>query len=268
MASITEINSIRQPGWQTCPLDRVLGLVRLDQVSVAVQVNDHFESHPMGVASAVLLDGTQRLVGAWPAGPDCDEATMWDRLLGLVRARGAQDAFVVSCSQQRSQPTAAQAAWPQAFVDATIMPLLRDAVALTTWADRRKVLPLLRQIITAADETAMVAGVDALEATWGGCYPAVVARCRSHADGLRALTGLDPALRQVMAADNGIAHFEQKLRQIARHAVLAGETGEVDKLVAAADVGFLGLLANATVGWNRAMNALALTQADRLDEAR
>ena len=45
MASITEINSIRQPGWQTCPLDRVLGLVRLDQVSVAVEVDGRFESH-------------------------------------------------------------------------------------------------------------------------------------------------------------------------------------------------------------------------------
>ncbi len=103
---------------------------------------------------------------------------------------------------------------------------------------------------------------------WSLSHRGEPAGCRSHADGLRALTGLDPALRQVMAADNGIAHFEQKLRQIARHAVLNGETGEMDKLLAAADVGFLGLLTNATVGWNRAKNALAITHADRLDEAR
>lgn len=268
MNSITEINPIPQPGWQTCRLDRLLGLVRLDQVPVGVKVDGQVESHPMGVASAVLLDGTQRLVGMWPAGPDCDEATMWDRLLGLVCARGAQDVFVVSCSQQRALSTAAQAAWPQAFVDVTVVPLLRDAMTLTTWAHRRQVIPMLRQVLTAPDELIMEAGIDALEATWGHRYPAVVARCRSHADGLRALTGLDPALRRVMASDNGIAEFERTLRGIARHGVLTGETDEVKKLVAAAGVGFLGQLSKSTVGWNQAMNALALTQANRLDLAR
>lgn len=263
MSSFTDTEKTPQAAWETRRLDRVLGVVRLDQLPVAVRVGCRVEERSVGVASAVQLDGHQRLLGAWLTAPGCDDSALWGRALGELRGRGALDAFVVSCSDRRWQPDAARAAWPLAFVDTTVVALLRSAVGLATWQDRRRVLPMLRDVVTAVDEAALGARVDAVEAAWGHRYAAVVARCRRGADGLRGLLAVDPALRQVMAASNGITHFEKDLRRAAKDTVLTGEHTSVRSLIAATGVNPQGELTSATQGWNRALNALALTQADR-----
>ncbi len=254
--------------WQARPLDEVYAAVFIDAVVVKVR-DGQVANRPIYAAIGVSLEGDKDILGLW-AGSGGEGAKFWMAVLTDLRNRGIRDTFFVVCDGLKGLPEVVVNVWPQAIVQTCIIHLIRNTFRLTSrkyWDElKRDVKP----VYTAVNAAAARAAFDELADKWGGRYPAVVRLWESAWEEFIPFLDYDVEIRQVICSTNAIESLNARYRRAVR------ARGHFPSEQAALKCLYLVTRSldptgtgrtRWTMRWKPALNAFAITFADRFPAA-
>jgi len=254
--------------WQTRPLDEVYAAVFIDAIVVKIR-DGQVGNRPIYAAIGVTLAGDKDILGLW-AGTGGEGAKFWMSVLTDLRNRGVKDVFFVVCDGLKGLPEVVANVWPQAIVQTCIIHLIRNTFRLTSrrcWDElKRDVKP----IYTAVNAEAARVAFDELAAKWGSRYPAVVRLWDNAWEEFIPFLDYDVEIRQVICSTNAIESLNARYRRAIR------ARGHFPTEQAALKCLYLVTRSldptgagrtRWTMRWKPALNAFAITFADRFPAA-
>jgi putative transposase len=275
ISKVTDIVTDEITAWQNRPLDPVYPIIYIDALIVKVRDGGAVNNKAAHLVIGVDLDGIKNVLGIWIQ--DTEGAKFWLNVLTQLRNRGLRDALIVCCDGLTGLPAAINTVWPGAIVQTCVTHLIRSSMKYVTFGDRKKIAADLKPIYTAVSETEALAALDRLRSDHGQRYPGLIAAWeRAWAEFIPFLD-FDRDLRRVIYTTNAIESINFQLRKLTK------TRGHFPTDDAAIKLLYLGirriegrhidgngtipagrLRGTGTMGWNRALNHLAIAFPGRL----
>ena len=201
--------------WQNRPLEALYPLVFLDAIRVKVRDEGTVRNKAVYVALGVRADGTKEVLGLWIE--QTEGAKFWLRVMTELRERGLADILIAVVDGLKGFPEAIAAVFLRTQVQACVVHLIRNSLALVSYKDRKAVAAALKEIYRARDAKA---GEEALEAfaegPWGCKYPAIVQSWRRHWPEVIPFYAFPSDVRRIIYTTNAIEALNSKLRRAVR----------------------------------------------------
>src|ERR1700722_11633876 len=254
--------------WQQRPLDGIYAAVFIDAIVVKIR-DGQVANRPVYAAIGVTLDGEKDILGLW-AGTGGEAAKFWMAVLPALRNRGVKDVFFVVCDGLKGLPDVVGTVWPQAIVQTCIIHLIRNTFRLTSKRDCDAIKRSIRAIYTAVNADAAAAALDELGADWGRQYPAMIRLWRNAWAEFIPFLDYDVEIRQVICTTNAIESLNARYRRAVK------ARGHFPTEQAALKCLYLVTRSldptgtgrtRWTMRWKPALNAFAITFADRFPSA-
>ena len=254
--------------WSVRPLDATYAAIFIDAIVVKVR-DGQVANRPFYAAIGVSLAGERDILGLW-AGTGGEGAKFWMSVLTDLRNRGIKDTFFVVCDGLKGLPEVVSNVWPQAIVQTCIIHLIRNTFRLTSrkyWDElKRDVKP----IYTAVNASAARAAFDDLTEKWGARYPAVIRLWDNAWAEFIPFLDYDVEIRRVICSTNAIESLNARYRRaIKARGHFPNEQAALKCLylvTRSLDPTGVGR-ARWTMRWKPALNAFAITFADRFPPA-
>ncbi|MFF0531135.1 IS256 family transposase [Nocardia amikacinitolerans] len=254
--------------WASRPLDEVYVAVFIDAIVVKVR-DGQVANRPIYAAIGVSVTGEKDILGLW-AGTGGEGAKFWLSVLTDIRNRGVKDVFFLVCDGLKGLPEVVGNVWPLATVQTCIIHLIRNTFRLAGrqhWdALRRDVKP----IYTAVHATAARAALDELTERWGAKYAAIVRLWENAWEEFIPFLDYDIEIRRVICSTNAIESLNARYRRaIKARGHFPTEQAALKCLylvTRSLDPTGAGR-ARWTMRWKPAVNAFAITFADRWPNA-
>ncbi len=254
--------------WQARPLDEVYAAVFIDAIVVKVR-DGQVANRPVYAAIGVTLAGDKDVLGLW-AGTGGEGAKFWMSVLTDLRNRGIKDVFFVVCDGLKGLPDVVSNVWPQAIVQTCIVHLIRNTFRLTSKRDWDAMKRDVKLIYTAVNAEAARAALDELTEKWGKQYGAVIRLWENAWEQFIPFLDYDTEIRTVICSTNAIESLNARYRR----AVKARGHFPTEQ----AAIKCLYLVTRSldptgtgrtkwTMRWKPALNAFAITFADRFPSA-
>jgi transposase-like protein len=254
--------------WQGRPLDEIYAAVFIDAIVVKVR-DGQVASRPVYAAIGVTLAGDKDVLGLW-AGTGGEGAKFWMSVLTDLRNRGVRDVFFVVCDGLKGLPDVVVNVWPAAIVQTCIVHLIRNTFRLTSKRDWDAMKRDVKLIYTAVNAAAARAALDELAEKWGRQYGAVIRLWDSAWEQFIPFLDYDAEIRTVICSTNAIESLNARYRR----AVKARGHFPTEQ----AAIKCLYLVTRSldptgtggtrwTMRWKPALNAFAITFADRFPSA-
>ena len=254
--------------WQARPLDEVYAAVFIDAIVVKVR-DGQVANRPVYAAIGVTLAGDKDVLGLW-AGTGGEGAKFWMSVLTDLRNRGIRDVFFVVCDGLKGLPDVVANVWPRAIVQTCIVHLIRNTFRLTSKRDWDAMKRDVKLIYTAVNADAARAALDELAERWGKQYGAVIRLWESAWEQFTPFLDYDAEIRTVICSTNAIESLNARYRR----AVKARGHFPTEQ----AAIKCLYLVTRSldptgtgrtrwTMRWKPALNAFAITFADRFPVA-
>jgi transposase-like protein len=254
--------------WSVRPLDSTYAAVFIDAIVVKVR-DGQVANRPFYAAIGVSLEGERDILGLW-AGTGGEGAKFWMAVLTDLRNRGVKDTFFVVCDGLKGLPEVVGNVWPQAIVQTCIIHLIRNTFRLTSrryWDELKRDL---KPIYTAVNASAARAAFDDLAEKWGPRYPAVVRLWDNAWAEFIPFLDYDVEIRKVICSTNAIESLNARYRRaIKARGHFPNEQAALKCLylvTRSLDPTGTGR-ARWTMRWKPALNAFAITFADRFPAA-
>ncbi len=254
--------------WASRPLDEVYVAVFI--YAIVVKVRDgQVANRPIYAAIGVSVTGEKDILGLW-AGTGGEGAKFWMSVLTDIRNRGVKDVFFLVCDGLKGLPEVVGNVWPLATVQTCIIHLIRNTFRLAGrqhWdALRRDVKP----IYTALNAAAARAALDELTERWGTKYAAIVRLWENSWEEFIPFLDYDIEIRRVICSTNAIESLNARYRRaIKARGHFPTEQAALKCLylvTRSLDPTGAGR-ARWTMRWKPAVNAFAITFADRWPNA-
>jgi putative transposase len=254
--------------WSARPLDEVYVAIFVDAIVVKIR-DGQVVNRPVYAAIGVTVTGEKDVLGLW-AGTGGEGAKFWMSVLTDVRNRGVKDVFFLVCDGLKGLPDAVGNVWPLATVQTCIIHLIRNTFRLASrqhWdALKRDVKP----IYTAVNAQAARAALDELAEKWGAKYGAIVRLWENSWEEFIPFLDYDVEVRKVICSTNAIESLNSRYRR----AIKARGHFPTDQaalkclylVTRSLDPTGAGR-ARWTMRWKPAVNAFAITFADRWPDA-
>ncbi len=254
--------------WAVRPLDSIYAAVFIDAIVIKVR-DGQVANRPFYAAIGVTLDGERDILGLW-AGTGGEGAKFWMSVLTDLRNRGVKDVFFVVCDGLKGLPEVVGNVWPAAIVQTCIIHLIRNTFRLTSrkyWDElKRDVKP----IYTAVNATAARTALDELADKWGQRYPALVKLWTNAWEEFIPFLDYDIEIRRVICSTNAIESLNARYRRAVKaRGHFPSEQAALKCLylvTRSLDPTGAGR-ARWTMRWKPALNAFAITFADRFPAA-
>jgi putative transposase len=254
--------------WQARPLDEVYAAIFIDAIVVKVR-DGQVANRPVYAAIGVTLAGEKDVLGLW-AGTGGEGAKFWMSVLTDLKNRGIRDVFFVVCDGLKGLPDVVVNVWPAAIVQACIVHLIRNTFRLTSKRDWDAMKRDVKLIYTAVNAAAARSALDELAGTWGRQYGAVIRLWESAWEQFIPFLDYDLEIRTVICSTNAIESLNARYRR----AVKARGHFPTEQ----AAIKCLYLVTRSldptgtgrtrwTMRWKPALNAFAITFADRFPGA-
>jgi len=254
--------------WQARPLDEVYAAVFIDAIVVKVR-DGQVANRPVYAAIGVTLGGDKDILGLW-AGTGGEGAKFWMSVLTDLKNRGIKDVFFVVCDGLKGLPDVVANVWPAAIVQTCIVHLIRNTFRLTSKRDWDAMKRDVKLIYTAVNAAAARAALDELAEKWGKQYGAVIRLWDSAWEQFIPFLDYDAEIRTVICSTNAIESLNARYRR----AVKARGHFPTEQ----AAIKCLYLVTRSldptgtgrtrwTMRWKPALNAFAITFADRFPSA-
>jgi transposase-like protein len=254
--------------WQTRPLDEIYAAVFIDAIVVKVR-DGQVANRPVYAAIGVTLTGDKDVLGLW-AGTGGEGAKFWMSVLTDLRNRGVKDVFFVVCDGLKGLPDVVVNVWPQATVQTCIVHLIRNTFRLTSKQNWDAMKRDVKAIYTAVNADAARAALDELTEKWGKQYGAVIRLWENAWEQFIPFLDYDLEIRTVICPANAIESLNARYRR----AVKARGHFPTEQ----AAIKCLYLVTRSldptgtgrtrwTMRWKPALNAFAITFADRFPSA-
>ncbi len=254
--------------WQGRPLDEVYAAIFIDAVVVKIR-DGQVANRPIYAAIGVTLDGDKDILGLW-AGTGGEGAKFWMAVLTDLRNRGVKDVFFVVCDGLKGLPEVVGNVWPRAIVQTCIIHLIRNSFRLTSrryWDELKRDL---KPIYTAVNADAARVAFDEMAAKWGDRYPAMIRLWANAWEEFIPFLDYHVEIRQVLCSTNAIESLNARYRRAVR------ARGHFPTELAALKCLYLVTRSldptgvgrqRWTMRWKPALNAFAITFADRFPAA-
>ncbi|AWT51475.1 transposase, Mutator family protein [Mycolicibacterium smegmatis MKD8] len=254
--------------WSVRPLDETYAAVFIDAIVVKVR-DGQVANRPFYAAIGVTLAGERDILGLW-AGTGGEGAKFWMSVLTDLRNRGVKDTFFVVCDGLKGLLEVVGNVWPQAIVQTCIIHLLRNTFRLTSRKYWDEIKRDVKPIYTAVNATAARAAFDELTEKWGQRYPAVIRLWDNAWDEFIPFLDYDVEIRRVICSTNAIESLNARYRRaIKARGHFPSEQAALKCLylvTRSLDPTGAGR-ARWTMRWKPALNAFAITFADRFPAA-
>jgi transposase-like protein len=254
--------------WAVRPLNAVYAAVFIDAIVVKVR-DGQVANRPFYAAIGVSLDGERDILGLW-AGTGGEGAKFWMAVLTDLKNRGVKDTFFLVCDGLKGLPEVVSNVWPAAIVQTCIIHLIRNTFRLTSRKYWDQLKRDLRPIYTAVNATAARAAFDDLSEKWGTQYPAVIRLWDNAWAEFIPFLDYDVEIRTVICSTNAIESLNARYRRAIK------ARGHFPNELAAMKCLYLVTRsldptgtgrARWTMRWKPALNAFAITFADRFPAA-
>lgn len=255
--------------WWGRPLEGVYAAVFIDAIMVKVR-DGQVRNRPVYAAIGVDLDGHKDILGMWAGDGDGESAKFWLAVLTELKNRGVRDVFFVVCDGLKGLPDSVNAVFPRALVQTCIIHLIRGSFR---YASRRywdELAKDLKPIYQAVNADAAVRALDELEGKWGSRYPAMIRLWRNAWTEFIPFLDYDLEIRRVLCSTNAIESLNARYRRaIKARGHFPTEQAAMKCLylvTRSLDPKGTGQTRWA-VRWKPALNAFAVTFADRMPAA-
>jgi transposase-like protein len=254
--------------WQNRPLDQIYAAVFVDAIVVKVR-DGQVTNRPVYAAIGVTLDGEKDILGLW-AGTGGEGAKFWMAVLTDIRNRGVKDVFFLVCDGLKGLPEVVGNVWPLTTVQTCIIHLIRNTFRLASRRDWDALKRDVRPIYTAVNADAARAALDQLTQTWGGRYAAITRLWENAWDQFIPFLDYDVEIRTVICSTNAIESLNARYRRAVK------ARGHFPTEQAALKCLYLVTRSldptgtgrtRWTMRWKPALNAFAVTFADRFPAA-
>jgi transposase-like protein len=255
--------------WWARPLEAVYAAVFIDAIMVKVR-DGQVRNRPVYAAIGVDLDGHKDILGMWAGDGDGESAKFWMAVLTELKNRGVRDVFFVVCDGLKGLPDTVNAVFPLATVQTCIIHLIRGSFR---YASRRywdELSKDLKPIYQAVNAQAAAQALDELDDKWGTRYPAMIRLWRTAWSEFIPFLDYDLEIRRVLCSTNAIESLNARYRRAVK------ARGHFPTEQAAMKCLYLvtrSLDPKGTgqtrwaVRWKPALNAFAITFADRMPAA-
>jgi len=250
--------------WSSRPLNGVYAAVFIDAIMVKVR-DGQVANRPIYAAIGVSLAGEKDVLGLW-AGTGGEGAKFWMAVLTDLKNRGVADVFFLVCDGLKGLPEVVSNVWPLTTVQSCIIHLIRNTFRLASKKDwdalKRDVAP----IYTATNAAAARSALDDLTDRWGKKYAAIVRLWENAWNEFVPFLDYDIEIRKVLCSTNAIESLNARYRRAVR------ARGHFPTEQAALKCLYLVTRsldptgqgrARWTMRWKPALNAFAITFADR-----
>lgn len=210
------------------------------------------------------------VLGIWTGAGRGESAKFWLQILSELKNRGVEDIFFVICDRLKGMPDSVSAAYPEAVVQTCIIHLIRQTFRYASKKYWQQIASDLKPIYGAANREAAWAAFEAFEDKWGKPYPGISQLRRNAWEQFVPFLDYDPEIRKVLCSTNAIESLNARYR---RAATVRGHFPTED-----AALKCLYMVTRAmdpkgtgrtrwTMRWKPALNAFAITFADRMPAA-
>ena len=250
--------------WQARPLEEVYAAIFIDAIMVKVR-DGQVANRPIYAAIRVTLTGGKDILGLW-AGTGGEGAKFWMSVLTDIRNRGTKDTFFLVCDGLKGLPEVVGNVWPQTIVQTCIIHLIRNTFRLASKRDWDAIKRDIKPIYTAPNTTAARAALDELAEKWGTRYAAIIRLWENAWEEFIPFLDYDLEIRTVICSTNAIESLNARYRRAIR------ARGHFPTEQAALKCLYLVTRsldptgrgrARWTMRWKPALNAFAITFADR-----
>jgi len=250
--------------WSTRPLDEVYAAIFIDAIMVKVR-DGQVANRPVYAAIGVTLAGEKDVLGLW-AGTGGEGAKFWMSVLTDLRNRGVKDTFFVVCDGLKGLPEVVGNVWPQAIVQTCIIHLIRNTFRLASRRDWDALKHDVKPIYTAVNAEGARAALEDLSEKWGTKYAAIIRLWNNAWEEFIPFLDYDVEIRTVICSTNAIESLNARYRRAVK------ARGHFPTEQAALKCLYLVTRsldptgqgkARWTMRWKPALNAFAITFADR-----
>jgi putative transposase len=254
--------------WQARPLDPVYAAVFIDAIVVKVR-DGQVANRPVYAAIGVTLTGEKDILGLW-AGTGGEGAKFWMAVLTDIKNRGTGDVFFLVCDGLKGLPDAVGNVWPQTIVQTCIIHLIRNTFRLASKRDWDALKRDIKLVYTAVNADAARAAMDQVTQTWGQKYPAIIRLWEGAWEQFIPFLDYDLEIRKVLCSTNAIESLNARYRRaIKARGHFPTEQAALKCLylvTRSLDPTGTGRT-RWTMRWKPALNAFAITFADRFPAA-
>ena len=250
--------------WASRPLNEVYAAIFIDAIMVKVR-DGQVANRPVYAAIGVSLGGEKDVLGLW-AGTGGEGAKFWMSVLTDLRNRGVKDMFFVVCDGLKGLPEVVGNVWPQAIVQTCIIHLIRNTFRLASRRDWDALKHDVKPIYTAVNADAARAALEELTQKWGAKYAAIIRLWNNAWEEFIPFLDYDVEIRTIICSTNAIESLNARYRRAVR------ARGHFPTEQAALKCLYLVTRsldptgrgrARWTMRWKPALNAFAITFADR-----
>ena len=269
VSRITERVITEMQDWAARPLERIYAAIFIDAIMVKVR-DGQVGNRPVYAAIGVDLNGNKDILGLWAGDGAGESAKYWLAVLTDVKNRGVADVFFVVCDGLKGLPDAVNTVWPLATVQACIIHLIRGSFRYASRHYWDWLAKDLKRIYTAPNAEAAAVALDELEQAWGSRYPAIIALWRNSWEEFIPFLDYDVEIRRVICSTNAIESLNARYRRAVKaRGHFPNEQSALKCLylvTRSLDPKGTGQTKWA-VRWKPALNAFAITFADRMPAA-
>ena len=250
--------------WQARPLEAVYAAIFIDAIMVKVR-DGQVANRPIYAAIGVTLAGEKDILGLW-AGTGGEGAKFWMSVLTDLRNRGIKDTFFLVCDGLKGLPEVVGNVWPHTIVQTCIIHLIRNTFRLASKRDWDAIKRDIKPIYTAPNAAAARAALEELAEKWGTKYGAIIRLWENAWEEFIPFLDYDVEIRTVICSTNAIESLNARYRRAIR------ARGHFPTEQAALKCLYLVTRsldptgqgrARWTMRWKPALNAFAITFADR-----
>ncbi len=250
--------------WSTRPLDGVYAAIFIDAIVVKIR-DGQVANRPIYAAIGVSLAGEKDVLGLW-AGTGGEGAKFWMSVLVDLKNRGVSDTFFVVCDGLKGLPEVVGNVWPLATVQTCIIHLIRNTFRLASRRDWDALRHDVKAIYTAVNAAAARAALEELTEKWGAKYGAIARLWENAWEEFVPFLDYDLEIRTVLCSTNAIESLNARYRRAVKaRGHFPSEQAALKCLylvTRSLDPTGVGR-ARWTMRWKPALNAFAITFADR-----
>jgi putative transposase len=238
--------------WRARPLDALYPIVYLDAIMVKVTEDRSVKTRACYLAVGVNLDGERELLGLW--WQETEGAKFWLAVLNDLHHRGVSDVLICCVDGLTGFPEAIAAVFPETWVQTCIVHMIRSSMRYVSWIDRKKLMPDLRKVYSAANAEEAERQLELFDEQWGAKYPMVAQAWRARWEYVIPFLSLPADLRRVVYTTNAIEGLNRQVRKAIK------TRGHFPDEQAATKLIYLALI-RAEVKWKKVMRWTAALRA-------
>lgn len=247
--------------WRSRPLEPLYPIVYFDAIMVKMTEDRSVKTRACYLAVGVTLEGEREILGLW--WQDTEGAKFWLAVLNDLHQRGVGDVLIACVDGLAGFPEAIAAVFPQAWVQTCIVHMIRASMRYVSYADRKRLMPALRRVYSAANAEEAARQLELFDEQWGERYPMVAQAWRDRWEHVIPFLSLPADLRRVVYTTNAIEGLNRQVRKAIK------TRGHFPDEQAATKLIYLALMRAETkwvkvMRWPSALRALKIHFGDRI----